>query len=78
MKNVAIEIPKNRKELFEELAGWEPAQMKKDFDNLIYYFAIMGANENSTKELSFDVAFTPDELYNLLFRLKGVSESLAV
>ena len=76
MKNVAIEIPENRTELFEELGAWEPAQMKKDFDNLIYYFAIMGANENSTQKLSFDIAFTPDELYNLLLRLKGVSESL--
>lgn len=76
MKNATIEVPENMKELFEELAAWEPAQMKKDFDNLIYYFAIMATNENLPEKLDFGVAFTPFEMQNLIFRLKIVSDSI--
>ena len=76
MKNVMIEVPENLKILFEELASWEPTKIKKYSDNLIYYFAMMTANADSTENLDSGIAFTPTELQNLIFRLKIVSDAI--
>ena len=76
MENVIFEVPANQKELFEDLTAWEPAQMKKDFQSLIFYFAIQREKENDFNSIGIESAFSPSELNRLLFRLKSISDSI--
>ncbi len=76
MKKVTIEVPENMENVINDFLSWEPAQMKTDFSNLIYYFGLMGINADVTEKLDYTIAFTPIELQNLIIKLKNITDSL--
>jgi hypothetical protein len=76
MEKAFVEVPENQKELFQELLTWEPAQMKKELEKLIFFFAMYQLNDENVENCGIEVAFCPRDLQNLLLRLKCIADSI--
>lgn len=76
MKKATIEVPENMVNAIKDFISWEPAQMKKDLDNLLFYFAMENLRDLGIENAGIESAFTPEEFKMFLFQIKYIRDSL--